>query len=94
MKNPLMSEVNVSDLFLKCIFLQKSNPGEIVNPLQREEDNFTAIHQEITLKPKETKEIILEVIPRNEGDLVIQGIYWQLFKIVQCNYFFPTDTKN
>lgn len=92
MKNPLRSEVNVSDLYLKCLFIPK--PGEMANPLQKEEDNFTVIHQEINLKPTETKEIILEVIPRTEGDLVIQGIYWQLFKIVQCNYFFPTDTQN
>jgi hypothetical protein len=42
MKNPLMSEVVISDLFLKCLFVSKKQ--ELVNPLEKVKEKFTAVH--------------------------------------------------
>jgi hypothetical protein len=46
------------------------------------------------IHPKETKEVILEVVPNQTGELVIEGITWELFDVVSCSYFFPTQCPN
>lgn len=50
--------------------------------------------KQLTLNSLEVKEVILEVIPQKEGEIVIEGITWELFEVVSCSIFFPTNCPN
>ena len=40
----------------------------------------------MTLRNLETREIILEVIPKRAGRFIIERIEWALFDVVSCAY--------
>lgn len=102
-KNPLMTNVEISNIFLKCVFVPKEhkkdeNDSELTVANLIKDDKNTpdyVINQDsITLSPTSVKEIILEVKPMKEGEIFIQGIEWVLFNAVSCNYYFPTNYPN
>ena len=97
-QNPLMSNVEISKIQLLCRFFADDQPkgdvDDVFSPLDENPEPFTIVDNSITLRPKETKEIILEVIPHHVGEIVIEGIQWKLFNVVSCSYYFPTQAPN
>ena len=101
-KNPLMTDVEISKIFLKCKFLQNEENKTLkssdltVDDIGKIENNpdFLINSQSITLLPATVKEITLEVTPLKEGEIFILGIEWILFNAVSCNYYFPSNLKN
>lgn len=53
-----------------------------------EQDAIIDKEKQLTLKPLESKEVMLDLIPKQTGDLVISGIEWEIFEVVQCNFNF------
>jgi len=41
--------------------------------------------QNLRLEPQDTKEILLDVIPKQAGDLEITQVEWELFEVVRCS---------
>ena len=61
MKNPLMVDVYVNNLKLYCLYEGESLPSESLHPIE----------QSLVLKPLETKEVVLQVIPKKKGTLLL-----------------------
>ena len=79
-----MSEVVISDLYLNCEFipLYKEDMMDSMFGHDQQKENFTTNHLNLKLKPRETKEVMLEVIPHRPGEIFIKGFIWELFDIV------------
>lgn len=100
-KNPLMTDVEISKIFLNCKFIMKDNKNttddisvETMATGESDQQDFITTEQKVILKPSSIKEIILEVTPMKEGEIFILGIEWVLFNAVSWNYYFPTNYPN
>lgn len=101
-KNPLMTDVQISKIFLKCKFVPKDQAKggdkteeiKLENIVKDDTEDFIISEENVTLSPASVKEIILEVTPLKEGEIFIQGIEWALFNAVSCNYYFPNHYPN
>jgi len=62
-KNPLKTPLHLSQLSIKCHYNDKEGSYEVQN-------------NSLTLNPNEMKEVLLWVLPKEEGELVIDGIQW------------------
>lgn len=77
MKNPLMTDLDLSHIKLICRY---EDAQETTN------DDFDQLEKTLTLRNLETREIILEVIPKRAGRFIIERIEWALFDVVSCAY--------
>lgn len=56
-------------------------------------DNIEQVERNVVLRSLETKEILIEIVPKKAGRLIIERIEWVLFDVVSCAYQMvkPTD---
>lgn len=77
MKNPLMTDLDLSHIRLICRYEDSQ---------EQNNEEFDQLEKSLTLRNMETREIILEVIPKRAGKFIIERIEWALFDVVSCAY--------
>ena len=75
MKNPLMTEVIMEGV-------------RVVGRYEGSEENEDCyvLDKGVSLKGKETKEVVVQIIPRRPGTLTLERIDWDLFSSVSCSF--------
>jgi len=72
-----MADITINSMKLICKYIDDPNYNEADIELKQ---------IDVMLRNLETKEIILEIIPKKKGTLIIKRLEWQLFDVVQCAY--------
>jgi len=93
LQNNINSEIIISSL--KCVCHYK-NIDLLAKTQENTEDleNYTSeVLRNIMLKPYENKEIILTIIPKQNGFLYFDGIEWEISNIIKGNYSFNNHRK-
>lgn len=83
MKNPLMADIYINSIKLVCKYEGSNDEGE-----------FDQLERNIVLRSLETKEIILEIVPKKAGRFTIERIEWILFDVVACSYQMVEPTSD
>ena len=92
LRNPLLTDISVSNLQLRCRYINEEKKGEetdtkdSVDDEERKGEELQADSVEMQLSSKETVEVVLKVTPKRTGTIVIEQIVWELYDIFKCEY--------
>eukprot|EP01022_Parablepharisma_sp_SALTPOND_P008445 TRINITY_DN136028_c0_g1_i1.p1 TRINITY_DN136028_c0_g1~~TRINITY_DN136028_c0_g1_i1.p1 ORF type:complete len:1040 (+),score=107.72 TRINITY_DN136028_c0_g1_i1:896-4015(+) len=80
-KNPLGAPIQLTQLKVACHYAETKADSE-----QQDESNLEVQNDPIVLKADEEREIVLWVLPKEEGELCIDGIQWEISSLVGGSY--------
>ena len=85
-KNPLHVPLKLTQLKILCHYLGEATSNE------EKKSTLEVQNESITLNPEEQREVILWILPKAEGELVIDGIFWEVDNLVNGMFDISTIT--
>ncbi len=82
MKNPLLADIFIYKIKLVCSVKEDDGKSRMATSSEISQ----IVDKHLTLRPLETKEVIITATPTITGALSIERIEWELFDVVSCHF--------